>query len=375
MADLTTALPTIKRVVWIDYAKFIGIVLVICAHQTLNDGWFDFISAFDIPLFFFLSGYLFSFKKFDSYKKFLHARVRQLLVPYFLLNFVTYAIWLFFFRYFDHTFNTSSHFYKPFVGIFYGNGFDDWLMHCIPSWFIICLFTLENIYFLVFRNLKGYYKYIALAGFLVLGWADHTYDHHRWPWGLNVAIIGLIFYGAANIFKEKISTITRLSVLKLFAICICSLAVLLFISSRNHADMNENAYQDLKLFFIGAFAGIAFALTLSRILDLLLGHVKLFQYIALNTLFIMAFHLMVMSAVTKVVLAAFNITLEESMTNGLIGAIVVPLTVLFLLPLIYLCNQYFPYLVGKPAKPEKAARVQEPVIIQPKSSDVAYDVK
>lgn len=354
MSNLTAEIKPFKRVMWIDYAKFIGIVLVICAHQTTNKGWFDFISAFDIPLFFFLSGFLFSFKKFDSYQQFLKARVRQLLVPYFLLNFVAYFFWLFFFKFFDQMFVSSGPFYKSFFGIFYGNGYGDWLIHCVPTWFIICLFTLENIYFLVFRRLKMVYRYFALASFLLICWLDRNYTPVWWPWGLNIAFVGIIFYGAANLFKERVNQMIQLPPVVLFLISALSFAVLVYISRHVHSDMNQHQYQDFKLFFAGAFAGIAFVLTLSRLIELLVGTVSILQFIAQNTLFIMAFHLMVMSLVNRFILNVFDFSSKEIAANGYVGAIVVIPTLILLIPLINLCNKYFPMMVGKPA-PEKTA--------------------
>jgi len=350
MTNLTTTPQGKVRVVWIDYAKFIGIILVICAHQTKNLGWFDFISAFGIPLFFFLSGFLFSFKKYDNYQSFLKARVKQLVIPYFLMNFIAYIPWLFFFRHLNEFFYSTSHFYKSFAGIFYGNGFDDWLMQCIPSWFIICLFTLENIYFLLFRNLKGTYKYLALASFFLICWLDGKYDPVRWPWGFNVALVGIIFYGAANLFKENVKQLVALSTPILALISASTLPIVLFVASRNHADMNLNLYNNYPLFFLGGFAGIIFILTLSRLLDRLVGHVKLYEYIAQNTMFIMAFHLMVMSLVNLFIMSVFNLSAKDITDSPYLSATVITATVLILLPLIHLCNQHFPILLGKPQK-------------------------
>ena len=349
MSNTSAQVKPFNRVMWIDYAKFIGIVLVVCAHQTTNKGWFDFISAFDIPLFFFLSGFLFSFKKFDSYRQFLKARIKQLLVPYFLLNFVAYFFWLFFFKKFDLMFVSSGPFYKSFFGIFYGNGYGDWLIHCIATWFIICLFTLENIYFLVFRRLKTTQKYIALPLFLVICWLDRLYTPFWWPWGLDIAFVGIIFYGTANIFKEKVIQLIQLSPPKLFVISGLAFAVLLLISSSVHSDMNQHSYENFKLFFVGAFAGIVFIITLSRLIEVLLGYISIFQFVAQNTLFIMAFHLMVMSIVNKFILDVFDFSSKEIAANGYIGAIVVIPTLILLIPLIHLCNRYFPVIVGKPA--------------------------
>ncbi|SEK62217.1 acyltransferase family protein [Parapedobacter koreensis] len=342
-----------KRILWIDYAKFIGITLVVCAHHTGRGNWFAFISAFALPLFFFLSGYLFSFKKFDNYTAFLKARTKQLLIPYFILNFVTYILWLFFFRRFDYHYVISEPLYTPFIGIFYGNGHEDWLIHSIASWFIICLFVLENIYFLLFRNVTGARRYVLLAGILAVCFIDQKYDPIRWPWSLNIAIIGIVFYGVANMLKENVNKIMALSLPKLITLSACSGFLLYVISSRNFIDMNKSTYDSFTLFFMGAFSGILFALTLSRVLEMLLGPVWLFQYLAQNTLVIIAFHLMVMSVVKKAISMAFQIPDDLLTDNLYLNFTVVAATLLLSLPIIYICNKYLPVMVGRPAKPKQ----------------------
>ncbi|SEK62183.1 acyltransferase family protein [Parapedobacter koreensis] len=342
-----------KRILWIDYAKFIGISLVVCAHQTDRDGWFTFISAFTLPLFFFLSGYLFSFKKFDSYASFLKARTKQLLIPYFLLNLIAYALWLVFFRKFDENFAISQPSYRPFIGIFYGNGHDSWLIHCVASWFIICLFTLENIYFLLFRNAKGAFRFILLAGIFIVSLLDQKYDPIRWPWGFNPAIIGLIFYGTANILKEETQRIMNLPLPRLIALSVPSLLVVYFVSTRNYVDMLESTYGNFYLFIIGAFSGILFALTLSRMLDIVLGPVWVFQYLAQNTLVILAFHTFLISLSRNFIALAFDIPSAVVIHSRYLSLIVVAATLALSLPLIHLCNKYLPIMVGRPYKPKQ----------------------
>jgi fucose 4-O-acetylase-like acetyltransferase len=116
--------------------------------------------------------------------------------------------------------------------------------------------------------------------------------------------------------------------------------------------MNQHDYDDLGMFFAGAFAGITFILTLSRMLELLVGHIGIFQFVAQNTLFIMAFHLMIMSLVNKFILDVLNISSKEIAANGYVGIVVVIPTLILLIPLIHLCNRYFPLMVGKSATPK-----------------------
>ena len=58
-----------KRILWIDYAKSICIYLVLLGHAHASQPVTDFIYTFHMPLFFFLSGCLFSFEKHPNFKE------------------------------------------------------------------------------------------------------------------------------------------------------------------------------------------------------------------------------------------------------------------------------------------------------------------
>ena len=79
-----------ERIVWIDIAKGIGIILVVLGHVNyVSDIDYNIIRVvymFHMPLFFFLSGYL--YKKNTDTKGFVKNKFQQLMVPYFVSLFV-----------------------------------------------------------------------------------------------------------------------------------------------------------------------------------------------------------------------------------------------------------------------------------------------
>lgn len=72
-----------QRILWIDMAKGYGIILVIIGHWNIPY-LTDYLYAFHIPLFFFLSGVVFSLKY--DFVSFLKTKVRHIVVPYFCLG-------------------------------------------------------------------------------------------------------------------------------------------------------------------------------------------------------------------------------------------------------------------------------------------------
>lgn len=75
-----------KRLDWADYAKFIGITLMLLGHNELgNHLLFDWIYTFHMPLFFILAGYFTSSKQLN-YRQFIRKNANQLIVPYLLVE-------------------------------------------------------------------------------------------------------------------------------------------------------------------------------------------------------------------------------------------------------------------------------------------------
>ncbi len=80
-----------KRNTSIDFIKGIAIFSVVLAHCWLLDREiFHFIYSFHMPLFFCISGYLFSTKK--RYKDFLVGKIKNLLIPYVLFFIFSFVV-------------------------------------------------------------------------------------------------------------------------------------------------------------------------------------------------------------------------------------------------------------------------------------------
>lgn len=70
-----------ERLPWVDSLKGVGIILVILGHSAIPDSVYQMIYRFHMPLFFFLSGFLF---RGEFSGQWAWRKVNRLLVPYFL---------------------------------------------------------------------------------------------------------------------------------------------------------------------------------------------------------------------------------------------------------------------------------------------------
>lgn len=86
-----------ERLNYIDYMKTSGIYLIVLGHMFPCPGT-NFIYSFSVPLFFFISGFL--FYQSDSFNTFLRKNFYSLIIPYLFINcisliFVTFLLHLF----------------------------------------------------------------------------------------------------------------------------------------------------------------------------------------------------------------------------------------------------------------------------------------
>ena len=73
---------------WLDFAKGIGIILVVYAHAISRDAYiWVLINQFHMPLFFLISGYLYRTK--ENWGEFLIGKIRSLWLPYVVSSIIT----------------------------------------------------------------------------------------------------------------------------------------------------------------------------------------------------------------------------------------------------------------------------------------------
>ncbi len=106
-----------NRLNWIDWAKVFAISFVVFGHTPMEKGDFvqNFIVAFHMPFFFFISGYL--TKKEYLNRETIKKYWRTLIIPYFCYNIIFYPYWII--RHIiDYPNSGWYDFVKPIIGTF-----------------------------------------------------------------------------------------------------------------------------------------------------------------------------------------------------------------------------------------------------------------
>lgn len=196
-------------------------IFVMMGHASgIPKSLMSWVYSFHMPLFFFLSGYVFNVEKYHSFKSLLIDKSRTLLFPMVALSTVL-SIW-------TAIINTNygiSGLIKHFIGIFIelrGSDFDSGL------WFITCLFVIELLWWFLckisaFNSIIK--KIIVLFVFSVIGFLYVVFIDHIVPWALEASLISIGFFGVGNLIKKNGERIIQWIEKKKIILCIVSLAI------------------------------------------------------------------------------------------------------------------------------------------------------
>ena len=358
------------RLHWIDALKGLGIMLVVFAHHSLPIALDTYTFSFHMPLFFFISGFLFDFGKYaESTSNFVKGRFKSLIIPYFCFAVITC---LFYFL--------LDELYTP--GVTSIKFFENSMLHGIshilvafgpaisynpPLWFLTCLFVTELLFYGLAKKYYGEPKklviWIIVAG--VIGYLYSVYVPFRIPWNVDVALAAIVFYGAGNLFRkltesepelragfslkldsgftEKFSRVEKYLPVIAILLSLLYLGYLLKFPTDDKVNMNIMQYGGFFSFYLLAFAGIfTFVYLFKKI-----GSSKVLEYYGRNSLIILALHFPLKDVLIKLVIIILGVDIEYLHYNATFAFSLTVLNLILLVPVIYVINNYFPFILGK----------------------------
>lgn len=237
------------RIPMIDIAKGIGIILVVIGHTKLPTVAMNIIYAFHVPLFFVLSGIVFSGNK--PFVTQIYNKIRTLLVPYYFFGiFVTLALYL------HNNITTVS---QIFDFIVLGAGYNSAL------WFIAHLFVLTIYSQFLIKFFNKTILYVLLVLHLIIGLKFIEIGLPS-SWRLDLLPLSFSFFIAGYLFKEQIINIIASmkwgAVITMFAVFLAS--VYLNLMHHSFAGNSYGQFLDLPLnYLIVSTSGILLTLFVS----------------------------------------------------------------------------------------------------------------
>lgn len=245
---------TKPRIDWIDMAKGYGIIFVILGH--LNTGILgSWLYTFHIPLFFFLSGYVFHTE--SNFSSFLKKKAKTILLPYFVLGIpmIPFAVM-------DAM--KEGYYTKDMLIGYFASAFliqrRLWTL-----WFIACLFWLNIIFYWIVKKIRSE-KVIAviLIAMTCVGVLYFQLGGQAMPWNVDVCFTAIAFFGVGYFYKKHVTVVDAflnkrfkpivwlLGFLVMNIVC----GVLTYVIAGDGLEMFYNHYGFAPLTYIAAFAGI-----------------------------------------------------------------------------------------------------------------------
>lgn len=328
-----------KRNNIIDLTKGIGIFLVILGHN--ESPLTAYIYSFHMPLFFLISGMFHSSEK--NYTIFMKKKIKSLLIPYISFSIPLFLFWVVIGRKFGESVIKNTPISHSMVGILVGTdiaGFSsvEW---GTPLWFLLCIFVVNNIFFYI-SKLSNTNIIIFNIVFILLNIILSKFLRVRLPWSILTALTAFPFYSFGYLFKEKILD-NQINNKHWIITFIFFLLSILAYKLNGRIDMFENYYKNILFFFIGGFSGSLVLINLMKLLPQ--NKYKWINFLGVNSLILLAFHGRAMTILKFI----WVIILKKEFIEGpLIFAFIYSFfQILLCLPLIFIINNYAPFLLGR----------------------------
>lgn len=333
-----------NRIEWIDYYKAFAIILVLIGHISENKVINNWIYLFHMPAFIFISGLLYNENKSNMKK-----RLKNILIPYFSFSILSFAYWLFIERNLRNQLNINP--FSVFINIFLMFCGNENYIYNIPLWFLPALFMIETISSLLLK-IKGNEKiklFVIIILSIMISYFLSKYLNIYLPFALDCAMILLPFFILGMMVNKKIIKFPSinnsygyvfLAIVSFIVICLC-------VYSGCRVDINNLLITNYFVFIISSFNGIIFLYSLSKIVK-----IKYLQWLGINSLCIMLIHEPIKRIVLQVLSKVTKIELVLLRTNFFFVLIDTILLILILIPIVFVVNEYFGYLLGRKVKNE-----------------------
>jgi|GEM_PF-1177363 len=338
--------PVTGRLPWIDTLKAIGVTLVILGHTVGVPALvLQVIFASHIPLFFWMSGLVGTGRvKVLPWRVYLRDRLRRRLVPYLAFALISYLFWVLLLRHVGTRQQAMIPWYIPLVGILYGSDTYDFLAPNVVLWFFPCLFVTEVFFYFLAKLPSRLFLALALVLSSILGFIAPALLPWRPPWGLDLALTAVVFYGVGYLCRSALSDLSFAGSQRwLLLLASLSLYLVCALSNGPVAILIGNYGGNYGAFYGAAFAGMLFWSLLAQILQ----QSRLLQLIGQQTLVLFSWHLLIFPVFTgffRYVLRLPADFREQSVCYALLYTV---LAIAILTPVSLWLGKHCPILLGQ----------------------------
>lgn len=235
------------RITYIDIFKAIGIILMVMGHVGFGEVFDKIIHAFHMPMFFFISGFLYK-ERTISILEFARKKANALLVPYFVFGAVGCFL--------DGLRNGISP--EPWRNLLWVNTTHIPIVGAV--WFLSALFFTEITYY----ALSKYQMRLMVFPLALFGCITKKVLPSPLPWALGASCVGLGLYWAGHeTAKRESSMKSLLNMPWWLCLILCAFDGWLILSN-GYINMRAEKYANIPLFWLNALLSIYIGISLSK---------------------------------------------------------------------------------------------------------------
>ena len=288
-----------KDIVWLDYTRFFGIFLVIFGHSLQRfSGWnedittkgiWDFIYLFHMPLFFFVSGYLYKQINCSSKLKGGGGKIfKSLVIPYLLYQVFYLPLALFDNR---HEIFNAAFWGKILMGILMGDGYETpiSICSCLPCWFLVCIIQIRFFFLIIQINRRSAFCICLLSVLFLQLRKTLGCDLY---FCLDSTIMAFPYF-LLGCFCKKYEFLEKINHRVVCSITAVALGVItsFVLSFNGSAQMISPGFgNNIFLNYLGGTAGSLMIVLLSKVISSYSGDIGYVKIVSRNTLFIIFSH-------------------------------------------------------------------------------------
>lgn len=315
-----------KRIEWIDTLRGISIFLVVLGHTILPYSWLIYVFSFHIPLFFFISGFLFNPEKYPDSAQFIKRKATALLWPYLVFFLINFVYWILFFG--------SNQYFEPVKQMLYSS--DKLFAPFIPLWFLPTLFITEIIFYFLYKKCQKFWLPLSV---IISGTIGFYLAKYKLIWGIDIALVAILFYYlgfVARTYEEKIKKIKTIPI-AIISILFLTANLILAFDQNTQVTMIYRYYAKGWLYLLAAITGIIGYIFLAKFLKkTLLKNITIIDWLGRNSLIILGLHTIFYYYVSDFFRIYLHIYPKTSVLYSFIYTII---TLVMITPFIYLINK------------------------------------
>ncbi len=322
-----------SRIGYIDIFRSFGIITMVMGHIGYGTAFDHFIHAFHMPMFFWISGFLFNPRSKDTvtFPALVRKKAKSLLCPYLVFGLGHYLLLLC-----GQIVMGAGIDPQPLLHLLWVN--TDGLPICGALWFLTALFFADLLYFLMHKFLPNdWFKTLVIVPLALVGNYAASIFPFTLPYALGPCLVGIGLYHIGYLCRKhgegKLRSVFQLSWLPSLLLGILTT----FLIFRNgYINMRTQTYAAVPFFWVNAILSIIVGVNISRLIWPKLENRRIGKwlvgigkdsivYVCLNQIVILACYMAVLitglpMAVAKILIFAASFWLLQRISKGFMNS-------------------------------------------------------